>query len=239
MSGARETADIETSSDAYARRFDGAVGAWFLEVQRDITLALLKPWPGARILDVGGGHGQLTAPLVAAGHAVTVFGSDPGCGQRVAPLVKAGRAAFRSGDLLQMPFADREFDVVLCYRLLPHVAEVDGLVIELCRVARSAVVVDYPTKRSVNAAADALFAAKKRVEGDTRPFTVFADAALDTTFAAAGFARTARRPEFLLPMALHRAAGTRALSAALEGAARALALTAAFGSPVIARYERG
>ena len=63
-----ERADVETSSEGYARRFAGPVGRYFLKVQEEITLRLLAPWPRARVLDVGGGHAQLAPPLVAQGH---------------------------------------------------------------------------------------------------------------------------------------------------------------------------
>lgn len=234
----REDADVETSSDAYALRFGGAVGAWFLDVQARATVELLAPWPRARVLDVGGGHAQLAAPLADAGHTVTVYGSDERCRPRVAPLVAAGRARFASGDLLHAPFADRAFDVVLSFRLLPHVGAWPALVGELCRLAARAVVVDYPTRRSVNAFAGAFFDAKKGVERDTRPFAVFSDREIADAFAAHGFRVTARRPQFLLPMALHRAHGRGGLGRALEAVPRALGLTRALGSPVILRAER-
>src|SRR5262245_29922879 len=104
---AREDADVETSSAGYAERFRGPVGAWFLDVQACTTLELLAPWPCTRVLDVGGGHGQLTGPLVEAGHAVTVYASDPLCRERVSAYVERGRAHFESGDLLHAPFPDR------------------------------------------------------------------------------------------------------------------------------------
>lgn len=231
-------ADVETSSEDYARRFAGPVGAWFLAVQTRLTLELLAPHRGGSILDVGGGHGQLALPLAEAGFGVTVFGSADVCGERVRALVDAGRARFRSGDLLEAPFPDKSFDVVLSYRLLPHVDAWRTLVAELCRLARRAVIVDYPTKRSVNAFADALFGLKQGVEGNTRPFLVFRDAELEQAFEAAGFGITARRPEFFWPMALHRALHAAPLARALEGLAAASGLTSAFGSPVIARAER-
>jgi hypothetical protein len=59
-----------------------------------------------------------------------------------------------------------------------------------------------------------------------------------SAFAAAGFLATARRPQFLLPMALYRALGSAPLARALEGGARVLGLTAVLGSPVISRLER-
>lgn len=237
MSGAREDADVETSSDAYARRFTGPVGAYFLQVQATATLDLLRHWPGASVLDVGGGHGQLTGPLVEAGYRVTVFGSDATCERRVKEWTGAGRARFASGDLLRAPYPDRSFDVALSYRLLPHVRDWGALVSELSRLARTAVVVDYPTTRSVNAIAGWMFGLKKGVEGDTRPFAVFRDREIEEAFGKRGFAPTARRGQFLFPMALHRATGSAGLARALEAAGEALGLRRRFGSPVILRLE--
>jgi 2-polyprenyl-3-methyl-5-hydroxy-6-metoxy-1,4-benzoquinol methylase len=234
---AAEDADVVTSSAAYARRFAGPVGAWFLDVQARITLELLAPWPGASVLDVGGGHGQLLGPLLDAGHPVTVYGSGEACRERIAGRLDGTRARFEVGDLLRAPWAAGAFDVVVSYRLLPHVAAWRELLAELCRLARRAVLVDYPTRRSVNAAAGALFAAKKTVEGDTRPFAVFRDGDVEAALAAAGFRATARRPEFFFPMALHRGLGAAPVSRGLETAARGLGLTRALGSPVIMRAE--
>lgn len=210
----------------------------FLEVQACTTLELLAPWPRVRVLDVGGGHGQLTGPLVDAGYEVTVYGSSPVCAQRVRPWTDTGRARFHSGDLLKASFADRSFEVVLCYRLLPHVTRWPELIAELSRLARHAVLVDYPTSRSANAVADTLFGLKKRVEGNTRPFTVFRDEQVVGAFAATGFRPTGRRPQFFVPMALHRALGSATISRGLERASTALRLTQNFGSPVIVRLQR-
>lgn len=186
---------------------------------------------------MGGGHGQLTGPLLAAGHAVTVLGSDPSCEARVREWTANGRARFLAADLLQPPLAPGSFDVVLAFRLLPHVGRWPELLATLARLARRAVIVDYPTRRSVNALAEPLFALKQGVERDTRPFTVFRDMELAAPMNAAGWTRTARRPQFLLPMALHRAHGRAGLARALEGGARLTGLVRLLGSPVIARFE--
>jgi len=234
----REDADVETSSDAYARRFAGAIGTWFLEVQARATLELLRPWPGGRVLDFGGGHGQLTGALVEAGFAVTVYASDERCQTRVREWTGTGRACFVSGDLLAAPLPDRAFDVVLAYRLLPHVRTWRELIGELARLARHAIVVDYPAARSVNALSGALFGLKKRVEKDTRPFTVFQGSEIQEAFAARGFVGSGRHPQFVFPMALHRAMGSVTLTRALEAGASAVGLRRAFGSPVLLRVER-
>jgi SAM-dependent methyltransferase len=230
--------DVETSSEGYARRFAGGVGAWFLETQARITLALLAPWPRARVLDVGGGHAQLTGPLVDAGYDVTVYGSADLCAGRLRSWTENGRARFLCGSLERLAAADRAFDVVLSFRLLPHVAGWRDLVSELCRVAARAVIVDYPTRRSLNAMAGPLFEVKRGVEGNTRPFLVLADADVRAAFTASGFEPTAREPEFVMPMALHRAIGVAGVSRMLEAASSTLGLRRAVGSPVILRAER-
>jgi hypothetical protein len=67
---------------------------------------------------------------------------------------------------------------------------------------------------------------------------VLGDAEVRTAFDAAGFQTTAREPEFVLPMALHRVMGAAAVSRALEGAAGLFGLRKAVGSPVILRAVR-
>lgn len=235
--GSSAPPDVETSSEAYAARFSGAVGTWFLDVQAQATLDLIRPWRGASVLDVGGGHGQLTGPLVEMGFDVTVLSSAASCRERVRAWVDGGRVRFEVGDLLRAPWSDRAFDVVLAFRLLPHVPCWSALVAELGRLARKAVVLDYPTRRSLNAFAAPLFGLKRRIESDTRRFTVFSDREVADAFRARGFAPTGRRAQFFWPMALHRALGVRSLSRTAEGMARCLGWTRAFGSPVILRAE--
>ena len=235
--GSSAAPDVETSSEAYAARFSGPVGAWFLDVQARATLDLIRAWRGGRVLDVGGGHGQLAGPLVEMGFDVTVLSSAASCREHVSAWVDAGRVRFEVGDLLRAPWADRSFDVVLAFRLLPHMPRWRALVGELGRLARKAVVLDYPTRRSLNAFSAPLFGLKRRVEGDTRAFTVFSDDEVADAFREHGFVPTGRRPQFFWPMALHRALGLKPLSRTAEGIARCLGWTAMFGSPVIVRAE--
>jgi 2-polyprenyl-3-methyl-5-hydroxy-6-metoxy-1,4-benzoquinol methylase len=235
----REDADIETSSEEYARRFSGSVGRWFLELQAQITLDLLRDLPaGATVLDVGGGHAQLTGPLLAAGFTVLVAASDPSCAARLAPWREHPRLRFEVTDLGALPYDAQAFDVVLCFRLLPHSVAWTALVGELCRVARRSVVVDYPSTRSVNIIADRLFRLKRRIERDTRPYTVFRPATVREAFATRGFEVRHERPQFLLPMVLHRAVGAAVLARALELPGRLTGLRRLLGSPIIVRADR-
>jgi SAM-dependent methyltransferase len=234
-----EFPDVETSSAGYAQRFAGAVGRWFLDRQARCTAELLgRLAPGARVLDVGGGHAQLVPVILAAGGRVTVFGSDATCGGRLAAWIHTGEVRFETGDVMALPYADASFDVVLGYRLLTHVPEWPRLVSELCRVSARRVIVDYPSRRSVNVLADRLFEMKKRVEGDTRHFTLFSPGDVARAFAANGFAVTGERGQFFLPMAFHRALNSAAAAKGLEWLPHRLGLTRALGSPRIVRADR-
>jgi 2-polyprenyl-3-methyl-5-hydroxy-6-metoxy-1,4-benzoquinol methylase len=233
-----ETADIETSSEDYARRFSGAIGAWLLKVQEDATVRMLSAYPGASVLDVGGGHGQLAGALIQRGYRVTVVGSAEVCKARLEAFISGGCCDFKVGNLLALPYRDRAFDVVISYRLLPHVIRWNQLIRELTRVAREVVVIDYPSVRSFNWFAAHLFQLKKRIEGNTRPFACFKEADLVRLCEALGFARVDRYPEFFLPMVIHRVVQRPALSAAAEALFRNLGVTSLLGSPVIVKFRR-
>ena len=157
----RETPDIETASDSYARRFAGAAGRYLLAEQDDAIRAVLADWRGGSVLDVGGGHGQLTPLLRSLASDVLVFGSDAQGLERVRRDFPDCPTA--TGDLLALPFAPASFDVVVAVRLLPHVRNWPRLLAELCRVARSTVVVDYPRTTGFNGLTPLLFPLKKRL----------------------------------------------------------------------------
>jgi SAM-dependent methyltransferase len=233
-----ETADIETSSEDYAARFSGAVGAWFLKIQEEATLRMLIPYAGATVLDVGGGHGQLTGALVRKGYRVTVLGSADVCQARIAKFIHQGHCAFRVGNILALPYPDRAFEVVISYRLLPHVSRWPQVLRELTRVARRAVLIDYPAVRSVNWIAPCLFKFKKSLEGNTRPFTCFKEAELLEVVGQCGFVPGDRYAEFFLPMILHRILRWPSFSSGTEAVFRFLGITSWLGSPVILKLLR-
>jgi SAM-dependent methyltransferase len=233
-----EKADVGTASDDYASRFAGAVGRWFLDEQARATRALLADLPrGASVLDVGGGHAQLTPMLLEAGYRVTVIGSEPGADVQLRPFVTRGAVRFDVGPLVALPYADRSFDAVISFRLLPHVTAWRALIAGMCRVARRAVVADYPSSRSLNAIGGGLFGLKKGLEGNTRTYTLFAPAEIDAAFVTSGWRVTGACPQFLWPMVLHRVLKNAALTRMLEAPPRWLGLTRAFGSPVIVKAE--
>ncbi len=234
-----ETADIETSSDAYATRFRGATGAWMLGVQARAVLGLLKGRvaPGARILDVGGGHGQLAVPLIRAGYRVRVIGSAPACRHRIEADVASGACGFDVGNVIDLPYPNDAFDAVVSVRMLTHCGQWERLVAECCRVSRGPVITDYPTGQSLNAVAPALFQAKQKYEKNTRHWRLFRHQEVAAAFGRVGFVRTGRRAQFFLPMVLHRILKCQPLSASAEWFCRALGFTHVWGTPVVVRME--
>lgn len=98
--------------------------------------------PGMAVLDVGCGPGSITvdlARLVGPGGHVT------GVDQAADPLDEArslaskrgvGNVSFRVGDVHALPFADDSFDAVHAHQVLQHVADAEGALGEMRRVAK-------------------------------------------------------------------------------------------------------
>lgn len=233
-----EQPDLASSTDEYARRFAGAVGHYFLDVQWEFVRAFL-PAPGTcRILDVGGGHAQLAQPLVKLGYDVTVFGSNDACIPRLDREVGAGKYHYVSGDLLSLPLDSDSFDIVLAFRLLPHLDNWPRFLDEVTRVASKSVVVDFPDLCSVNWFSERLFAAKAMVEDNTRHYRCFHQREIVDRLTTNEFCNIELQGQFLFPMAIHRLMRTRILSESLERVARATGMTERFGSPVILKASR-
>jgi 2-polyprenyl-3-methyl-5-hydroxy-6-metoxy-1,4-benzoquinol methylase len=230
--------DIETASDGYAARFEGAVGQWFLRVQARAVLGYLSADRGVSVLDVGGGHLQLAEPLCRAGYRVTVHGSAASCRARMDACEVTRDCAFLLCPAGALSAPDRAFHTVLSFRMLAHYVDWEALVTELCRVAGDTIIVDYPSSLALNLIAPALFLAKKRFERNTRTWLSHRPARVAAAFAAHGFEVVACRKQFFLPMVFHRMAGSVALARVMEGGFRAVGLTRIFGSPVILKLRR-
>lgn len=234
----REAPDIETSTDDYARRFNGPVGTWMLDVQWNAVHGLLEDCPGTSVLELGGGHAQLTGALLDRDYRVTVMGSDPSCAQRIKPFLGHQCCTFHTGNLLNLPYEDKSFDTVIALRLMAHIENWPRLLSEATRVARHAVIVDYPSLVSVNRVEKLMFGVKKAIEGNTRWYRCFTTKMIAKESLPHGFAPDGRQRQFFLPMVIHRTLKQPKLSGAMEAACRAVGLTRALGSPVILKLSR-
>lgn len=236
----RETPDIETSSDNYASRFAGPAGEYMLSIQEQALRELMhddRPLGGRLVLDMGGGHAQLTGPLLALGCKVSVAGSDRQCAERV-QLRHGSRVPFYEGNLTDMPLVDRAFDTVVSVRLISHMDDWPGLVAEMCRIADRSIIIDYPTFASLNMLSLATFPLKKMIERNTRTYRTFWDGEISEIFAKHGFMKRREVRQFTLPMAMHRLFAQSGHVRRLEEGLRKAGVTALMGNPVLIRFDR-
>ena len=233
-----EQADIETSSENYTTRFSGKVGKYFLDVQEQITLKLLEKENIKAILDIGGGHAQLAVPLVKKGYDVTVTGSNISCRARLDKFLNSDEFKFKECNFLYLPFDDNSFDAVICFRLLTHEKNWKILIKEMCRVSKNTIIIDYPDIRSFNIFYKILFNFKKQFEKNTRTFRSFSRAELKKEFFDHQFAKFYFKPQYFLPMVIHRFFKQEILSKFSEGLFKIIGLQYLFGTPVILKIKK-
>lgn len=231
-----EAPDVETASSDYATRFSGRTGRYLLSIQEEAVRRVLSKHAGGTLLEIGGGHGQLLTLYQSLDMKVALHGSEPVCFanlagpqfDRVQPLI---------GAYLDLDLPDKSFDVVVAIRLVMHEPEWPRLLSEMCRLARHAVIIDYPSTRSLNALGPMLIGLKKQLEGNTRHYLSFSRAELTQALRPAGFTRIQEQRQFFLPMVVHRKLGANFILRAVEGACRLVGLTRLLGSPVILHAE--
>jgi SAM-dependent methyltransferase len=231
-----DSPDIHTASDEYARRFTGG-GRVALIRQAECLDHILGALDAAslRVLDVGGGHAQTTEMVLARGHHLVVHGSAESCFRRLAPLSLSypDRLTACTSSLLTFPFADNSFDLVMALRLMAHVTRWRELLIEMLRVTRRYLVIDFPILGGAQRLAGALFRLKMRVEGNTRPFFLYSRRDVLDHLQSLGAVPTAEEGEMVLPMALHRMLGNPDASIRAETLLGRAGLRSRWGSPVL------
>ncbi|MEL6680037.1 MAG: class I SAM-dependent methyltransferase [Pseudomonadota bacterium] len=227
-------ADLDPSTDRYAKRFTGPAGEWMLGRQTAALRSFMPDGP-VSVLDVGGGHGQVARPLLADGHEVTVLASTEQALGQVRDIVDP-RLKTEFGSLTEVPFGDQSFDIVTSFRIMAHIGEWNALLAEMMRVARRAIIIDFPIPGGVNALEPLLFGLKKKLEGDTRKFATMTRPDVEAALRGGGFARTRHVGQFVLPMVVHRKLKRPGISAALEKMCGGLAPR--IGTPVVLCAQR-
>ncbi len=233
-------ADPANARSFDARRFSGPIGELVAESQAGVLADMLGPVHGRRILDVGTGTGRGAFLLASAGASVTgIDASDQMLAIARARAAESGAdVRFLVGDAHHVEFADRSFDIAVCLRVLMHTPRWRQCVAELCRVAERGVVLDYPSATST-----ALLQAIGRriwhvLGGGTEPYRVFLDGQIRAALAAEGFRVVAVHKQFVLPIALHKAVGSRRFTEVSEGWLSRAGVQRILGSPVTVYAER-
>ena len=231
-------ADVAAGFDAL--RFGGPIGELLADTQERVLAEFLGALDGVQVLDVGTGTGRAAIALARRGARVT--GVDA---SREMLGVAQGRASsagvdvrFDVGDAHALPFADRSFDAAVSLRVLMHTPGWSKALGELCRVSRTRVVFDYPSALSLAA----LQAAARRTAAalglKTEAYRVFRPGRIAAELAAHGFQIAKTHRQFVLPIAIHKAVGSRRVTEATEHALAAVGLNAALGSPITVVAER-
>lgn len=224
-----EAPDIETASREYAKRFSGEWGKYLLNRQEKLVAECLPEAQQQTLLSVGGGHAQLADLYTRSGIDFTVYGSE---GASV-ELLKPYDIQYQSGNILEFPYDDSAFDVVVAIRLLTHLDDWPKLIEEMCRVSVGQIIIEYPSIRSLNCISPMLFRLKKQIETDTRTFRLFNDSEIKAELARHGYQVEFRRGQFIFPLVAHRMLKSHWLLRRFESLFAWLGLSGLFGSPVI------
>jgi ubiquinone/menaquinone biosynthesis C-methylase UbiE len=223
-----------------ALRFSGPIGTLVAEEQAKVLADFVGAVAGKTVLDVGTGTGR--AAIALAGLGAVATGVDASeemlrVGRERAAAAGA-RVAFQVGDAHALPFDARTFDVAVSLRVLMHTPDWRVCIGELCRVARERVVFDFPAASSA-AAFQAVWRRGAAALGrKTEAYRVFREATMAGELARHGFHVARIHRQFVLPIAIHKAVGSRAFTTGIESVLAGIGLLRLFGSPVTVVAER-
>ena len=233
-------ADPETARTFDDRRFGGPIGALVATSQAKVLVDFIGRIQGRTILDVGTGTGR--AALLMAGGGAKVTGID--ASEQMLEVARARAAeqgaavVFRVGDAHALDLPNRSFDVSISLRTVMHTPGWRACIAELCRVSDQLVILDYPSSRSVAALQSAARRLLHAAGARTEPYRVFSHAEVAEALTAGGFSVRARHQQFVLPIAVHKAIGSRRFTLGIERLLDRLGLRKLFGSPVTLVAER-
>jgi len=232
--------DPATARSFDERRFGGVIGELVAGTQARVLTNFVGRVHNRRILDVGTGTGR--AALLFARGAAQVTAVDASMEMlavaRQRAVAQGVEIAFEVGDAHALRFPDRAFDVVVSLRVLMHSPDWRACLRELCRVADQLVVVDYPSRRSFAVFQAAIRRVLHTVGVRNEPYRVFGHGEIERAFADCGFRIRSVHRQFVLPIALHKAIGSRRVTLAVEHALDRAGLLRIFGSPVSLVAER-
>jgi len=227
--------DIFTASAEYATRFSGGVGKFFLETQVNSVKKLLPTTTGQqlKILEVGGGHLQMTEALLELGHQVVIHASSAEALTRLSHSELKNSVQALVAPAAALPVDDEEFDITIALRLLPHTENTQKLLQEMARVSRLGVIFDFASSGGLNSLSPLLYPLKRKIEKNTRPYFLNSEAELRRSLESLGLKRITTEPQFVLPMGIHRKLGSPKFSKLSEGLLKKLGVTKLFGNPII------
>lgn len=123
----REQYSTETNLQARQALWTNSEG----DDPKQVLWSTLAAWQPRRVLEVGGGQGELAERMQLELRAhVTFVDISP----RMVELARARGIDAQEGDVQKLPFADGSFDTVVAAWMLYHVPDIDRGLAELARV---------------------------------------------------------------------------------------------------------
>ena len=233
-------ADPEMARTFDDRRFGGPIGDLIAGAQARVLANMVGHVQDRRILDVGTGTGRVALLLAHAAAQVTAIDAS----EEMLAIARR-RAAdglvqvrFQRGDAHHLEFPDRDFDAVVAFRLLMHTPDWKRCLAEMCRVSDRLVIIDYPSASSVALFESMARRAAHAVGVRTEAYRVFTAATIAAVLDQNGFRVRSMHRQFVLPIALHRALGSRRFTLWCEHLLDRIGLLEPFGSPVTLVAER-
>ena len=222
------------------RRFGGPIGEYVAGSQARVLANMVGRIKDRSIVDVGTGTGRAAILMARGGARVTAVDAS----EEMLEVAKERAAAerlkirFVRGDAHALQFADREFDVAICLRVLMHAPDWRRCVTELCRVAERLVIFDYPAALSVALVESLSRRLVHTLGARTEAYRVFSDRAIRQALAESNFRVRSVHRQFVMPIQLHRAIGSRKFTIWSEEVLDRVGLLKRFGSPVTVVAER-
>jgi ubiquinone/menaquinone biosynthesis C-methylase UbiE len=136
--------------ERYNRWFETPIGRLVKGYETEVTLELLRPEGGERILDAGCGTGIFTLDFLGLG--AQVVGLDVSIPMLIHAKQQTWGYPFYScaADMLRLPFADAAFDKAVSVTAIEFIEDAEAAVAELFRVTRSRGVVVAATLNSLS-----------------------------------------------------------------------------------------
>jgi SAM-dependent methyltransferase len=123
----REQYSTETNLRARKALWEDAEG----DDPKEVLWRTIEAWQPQRMLEVGGGEGELAERIQSElGALVSFIDFSP----RMVELARARGIEAQEGDVQRLPFADGAFDTVIAAWMLYHVPDLDAGLGEIARV---------------------------------------------------------------------------------------------------------
>lgn len=235
-----EYAKSETAEGFEELRFGGPIGSFMRQRQQGQIERWIAEPKERRILDIGAGTGRTSIPLALAGARVTAADASEAMlevARRNATKADA-ELEFTTCDAMHLPFADRSFDSVLCFRVLMHVTDWRAATAELCRVGGEEVILDFPPRWSLAALQVPVRSVMALFKKGVQNFRLFSLRQIRNELRRNGYEIVEVDRLWFLPIALHKSIGSLAFTKGIERIFTATGLRRLFGAPVTVRARR-